>query len=138
MDIKSVRYLIIFFDVNNLSTLGATEKIYGKLINSLRDDGRKIINVNKDMVMFDNNSVVYKATIRDALLDNKLKGKRATHLYIHDGLLNLDNGKKFIEDGLKPIVIEGGNYLNLDAHGDKDDRIFIYNDDCEVKKYSEI
>lgn len=126
---KAKKVLIFYVKglVNNIATV---ERMFASIVNEMNSEGRQLRHVDKDSATFEDGSRVKKIPFGQHTV-----GARATHLYIDESALSLENGDRVIKEMLLPIVVDNKVYKSLDAEGEPTDRIMIFNKES-VKKYT--
>lgn len=126
---KAKKILIFYVKglVNNIATV---ERMFTSIVNEMSSEGRQLRYINKDSATFEDGSRVKKIPFGQHTV-----GAKATHLYIDENALSLENGDRVIKEMLLPIVVDNKVYKSLDAEGEPTDRIMIFNKES-VKKYT--
>lgn len=109
------------------------EKTYNRMINAVSNDGEnRVLVSNRHNAMFEDGTTVSKYCITKA---STFIGIQITHLYLEDKLLMLQNFEHAVENTFNSMIIEKGDYLNLSAKTDKKERIFIFDQESNIRKY---
>jgi hypothetical protein len=124
--VKMKKILIVYNGIGDVGKGMATkEKTFNKVIEEMVNEGRVIksssLTATTKSIVFEDGSKVLVMP-----LSRNIRGLIFTHLYIDSNIFNLDNGKQFVNEVLEPLVVGRGEYQNLDANTNPNNRIFIF------------
>lgn len=125
-----VKKIAVVYIPNRLDSISSAEKIFNKIISELEDSGLEVKRSNKFLTLFNNATKVEKIPFGKAMI-----GMRITHMYIDNNVLKLEGGEQFVNEALIPCVIPSGNYENLDATEEVNERVFIFDLKGNTEKY---
>lgn len=121
--------IAIIYNPNRIDSISSAEKVFHNIINSIKNEGNKVSISNEKAVIFKNGTKVEKISFGKDVLN-----KKVTHMYVDSNIMELEGGKNFLFETLIPYVISNKNYVNLDVVGEREDRVFIFNQKGIIEK----
>lgn len=121
--------IAIIYNPNRIDSISSAEKVFHNIVNNLKNEGNKVSISNEKAVIFKNGTKVEKISFGKDVLN-----KKVTHMYVDSNIMELEGGKNFLFEALIPCVISNRNYVNLDVAGEREDRVFIFNQKGIIEK----
>jgi hypothetical protein len=130
MKIKKIAFVFASMFSHNV---GFVEKRKRELVDELIDEGRVVKSWDEKRVLFEDGTSIDFISFGDIM-----NGRRFTHLYMDETIFDLTNGKVLIDNVYIPTVIPKGSYTSLYVQGDKEERIYIFNQNFSksIDKYN--
>lgn len=125
---KAKKVLIVHM-LNGINNIASYSYILQKVSDELESEGRMIVRRTQRQVEFQDGTTIDVIPIGTHTI-----GKKVTHLYFEEAILKMSGGKRYITDILLKLVLKGGNYNNLDATEEVEERIMMFNEN-KVERY---
>lgn len=120
--------IAIIYNPNRIDSISSAEKVFHNIVNNLKNEGNKVSISNEKAVIFKDGTKVEKISFGKDVLN-----KKVTHMYVDSNIMELEGGKSLLET-LISCVISNRNYVNLDVAGEREDRVFIFNQKSIIEK----